>query len=113
MVMSERKGQPVSGRRSRTRWIASLVALACCGIGPEHGWTQPSVGRGAADPPRGDDIVGSEGKGYYTGAGIPDDNTPIYAARDGATPPGIEPLPIDIFSTKDFYKDEALWFDAR
>jgi len=79
----------------------------------QSGWTQSSVGRGAPDPLRADDIVGSEGKGYYTGEGIPDDNTPIYAARNGETPPGIEPLPFDIFTTRDFYKDEALWFDSR
>src|SRR6185437_9608060 len=35
------------------------------------------------------------------------------AARDGAVPKGITPLPIDIFNTKDFYKDRALWTDKR
>ena len=74
---------------------------------------QTSVGRGAPDPLRPDVIVGSEGKGYFVGAGIPEDNMPVYSARDGATPPGIEPLPVDIFTTKDFYKDEALWSDPR
>lgn len=74
---------------------------------------QTSVGRGARDPLIADDIVGSEGKGYYTGEGIPEGNTPIFAARDGATPPGIEPLPIDIFTTRDFYQDKSLWFDQR
>src|SRR5262245_52490872 len=49
----------------------------------------------------------------FTGAGIPPDNKPIFAARDGATPAGVEPLPHDIFSTKDFYKDRDLWFDPR
>ena len=49
----------------------------------------------------------------FTGAGIPPDNMPIFAAKDGATPPGVEPLPIDIFSTKDFYKDRNLWSDPR
>ncbi len=38
---------------------------------------------------------------------------PIFAARDGDVPPGVEPLPIDIFTTSDFYQDESLWFDAR
>jgi hypothetical protein len=76
------------------------------------GWAQ-TVGRGAPDPLQPDVIVGSEGKGYFTQAGIPDDNMPVYAARDGATPPGVEPLPVDIFSTEDFYADKALWFDPR
>jgi hypothetical protein len=35
------------------------------------------------------------------------------SARNGATPPGITPLPIDIFTSKDFYKDKALYTDKR
>ena len=93
--------------------IIVLAAAAVCITGTQSGWSQTSVGWGAPDPPRADDIVGSEGKGYYTGEGIPEGNTPIYAARDGATPPGVTPLSIDIFATRDFYKDKALWFDPR
>jgi hypothetical protein len=75
--------------------------------------SENSIGRGARDPVQVDVIVGSEGKGMFTGAGIPPDNMPIYAARDGAVPAGVEPLPVDIFTTKDFYKDRGLWFDPR
>jgi len=74
---------------------------------------QSSAGRGARDPLQPELIVGSEGKGMFTGAGIPPGNTPIFAARDGAVPAGVEPLPVDIFTTKDFYQDRALWTDPR
>ena len=37
----------------------------------------------------------------------------LGAARDGAAPDGIEPLKVDIFTSKDFYADRALWTDKR
>jgi len=34
-------------------------------------------------------------------------------AWDGKPPDGVQPLPIDMFTSKDFYKDRALWMDQR
>ena len=42
---------------------------------------QTSAGRGAPDPLVPASIVGSEGKGYFTGAGIPADNMPVFNER--------------------------------
>jgi hypothetical protein len=50
------------------------------------------------------------------GSGAPiltNQGTFIGSARDGAVPAGIKALPVDLFTTKDFYKDKALWLDKR
>ncbi|HEX7080433.1 MAG TPA: hypothetical protein VF329_05420 [Gammaproteobacteria bacterium] len=67
-----------------------------------------SVGRGwplAADA-REYEEVGPE---FSFGAGGEFGGT----ARGGDVPPGVTPLPVDIFTTDDFYRDKALWSDPR
>ena len=89
--------------------LAAAAVLAACTPRPPAA----SIGRGAADPPPAAAIVGSEGKGMWAGAGVPKEYPPVFAARDGDVPAGVQPLDHDIFSAKDFYQDRALWTDPR
>jgi hypothetical protein len=42
-----------------------------------------------------------------------DEKAFIGSARNGDAPKGVQPLPIDLFTSKDFYKDKASWSDPR
>ena len=85
-------------------------APACAQDQPDIGLK--SVGRGRPLAASVNDLP-AVGPGWVGGGFQVSSDQKLDGFRPGELPAGIEPLPVDIFTSKDFYADKALWSDPR
>jgi hypothetical protein len=80
---------------------------------PDIGFKSVGRGRPLAASVNNRPQVGPAWVGNGFAPPVPGQKQELDGFRPNALPKDIKPLPVDIFTSKDFYKDKALWTDKR
>jgi hypothetical protein len=119
-VAAQNKPSPPGTKSVGRGWPVAVEARDLPAVGPGLVGGRRGGGPGAPGAPAPAGRAGAPGaapaqagRGGAPGAGAAAEPTFNGLARNGATPPGIEPLKIDIFTSKDYYKDKDLYLDKR